>query len=121
MRLGGQYHLSDPAEDKLMLPTGDYDVPMILSHAAFAENGALLWEDNSHSGVYGDVILVNGKPWPTMKVAKRKYRFRVLNGSISRGYTLKLSNGQPFQVIATDGGVMVAPQTVTSLKIGMAE
>jgi spore coat protein A len=121
MGLAGQYHLMDAEERALPIPKGDYDKPMIISDAAFAANGALLWEDNSHSGVYGDVILVNGRPWPTMKVAKRKYRFRVLNASVSRGYTLKLSNGQSFQVIGTDGGLMAAPQTVTSLKIGMAE
>jgi FtsP/CotA-like multicopper oxidase with cupredoxin domain len=121
MGLAGQYHLSDAQEKALPIPKGDYDVPMIISDAAFAENGSLLWEDNSHSGVYGDVILVNGRPWPNMKVEQRKYRFRVLNASVSRGYTLKLSNGQPFQVIATDGGLMAAPQTVTTLKIGMAE
>jgi FtsP/CotA-like multicopper oxidase with cupredoxin domain len=49
------------------------------------------------SGLYGDVILVNGVPWPTMKVEPRKYRFRVLNGSLARGYTLRLSNGKPFR------------------------
>jgi hypothetical protein len=87
----------------------------------FARNGQLMWDDDGESGLYGDVILVNGVPWPTMKVEPRKYRFRVLNGSLARGYTLKLSNGKPFQVIATDGGFMHEPQTVTTLTIGMAE
>src|SRR3712207_4677769 len=87
----------------------------------FARNGQLMWDDDGESGLYGDVILVNGVPWPTMKVEPRKYRFRVLNGSLARGYTLRLSNGKPFQVIATDGGFMRKPQTVTTLTIGMAE
>jgi FtsP/CotA-like multicopper oxidase with cupredoxin domain len=121
MGLAAQYHLTDDVEQALPIPKGDYDVPLSISDAAFAEDGALLWDDNTHSGVYGDVILVNGRPWPTMQVEQRKYRFRVLNASIARGYTLRLSNGQPFQVIATDGGVMAAPQSVTTLKIGMAE
>src|SRR3712207_4848457 len=121
MGLAAQYHLVDEVEDGLPIPKGDYDIPLIIGDVAFAAGGALLWDDNSHSGVYGDVILVNGKPWPTMKVERRKYRFRVLNASVARGYTLKLSNGKPFQIIATDGGLMAAPQTVTSLKLGMAE
>src|SRR3954452_8055654 len=121
MGLAAQYHLSDPIEAALPVPNGRYDVPLILGDVAFAADGSLLWDDNTHSGVYGDVILVNGRPWPNMKVEQRKYRFRVLNASVARGYTLKLSNGQPFQIIATDGGLMAAPQTVTSLKIGMAE
>jgi spore coat protein A len=121
MGLAAQYHLTDAVEEALPIPKGRYDVPLIIGDAAFAENGALLWDDNTHSGVYGDVILVNGRPWPTMRVEQRMYRFRVLNASIARGYTLRLSNGQPFQVIATDGGLMAAPQTVTTLRIGMAE
>jgi FtsP/CotA-like multicopper oxidase with cupredoxin domain len=121
MGLAAQYHLYDEVERALPLPQGDYDVPLILGDRMFAANGALMWDDNSHSGVYGDVIIVNGKPWPKMLVEQRKYRFRVLNGSISRGYTLKLSNGQPFHVVATDGGLMERPQKVTQFTIGMAE
>jgi FtsP/CotA-like multicopper oxidase with cupredoxin domain len=121
MGLAAQYHLTDAVEEQLPIPKGRYDVPLTISDAAFAETGALLWDDNTHSGVYGDVILVNGRPWPTMQVEQRKYRFRVLNASVARGYTLRLSNGQPFQVIATDGGLMATPQTVTQLRIGMAE
>jgi spore coat protein A len=121
MGLAAQYHLTDAVEEQLPIPKGRYDVPLTISDAAFAADGALLWDDNSHSGVYGDVILVNGRPWPSLKVEQRKYRFRVLNASIARGYTLRLSNSQPFQIIATDGGLMASPQTVTSLRVGMAE
>src|SRR3712207_6543700 len=91
------------------------------SDVCSSDLGQLMWDDDGESGVYGDVVLVNGVPWPTMKVEPRKYRFRVLNGSLARGYTLKLSNGKPFTVIATDGGFMPKPQTVTTLTIGMAE
>ena len=55
----------------------------------------------SHSGLWGDVILVNGRPWPVMQVKRRIYRFRVLNASIARSLRLHLSdNGAPF----VDGG-----------------
>jgi spore coat protein A, manganese oxidase len=56
-----------------------------------------------------------------MAVEQRKYRFRILNASISRGMRLRLSNGQPFKVIATDAGLVNKPITVTSLLLGMAE
>lgn len=121
MGLAGQYQLSDAVEASLPIPKGRYDVPLILGDVAFAEDGSLLWDDNTHSGLYGDVILVNGRPWPTMQVERRRYRFRVLNASIARGYRLALSNGQPFHVIATDGGFMATPQQVTELRVGMAE
>ena len=66
--------------------------------------------------MFGDVILVNGVPWPLMRVQRRKYRFRLLNASISRAYNLSLSTGDPFTVIGTDGGLMPAPQTVRVLR-----
>ncbi|MGB9376781.1 MAG: multicopper oxidase domain-containing protein, partial [Mycobacteriales bacterium] len=83
--------------------------------------GQLLFDDNEHSGVYGDVILVNGVPWPNMQVQRRKYRFRVLNASLSRSYGLQLDSGDPLTVIGTDGGLMPHPMPVSHLKIGMAE
>ena len=67
------------------------------------------------------MILVNGKPWPAMPVERRKYRFRILNASISRSYELALSTGDPFTVIGTDGGLMPAPQVAQTIRHGMAE
>jgi spore coat protein A, manganese oxidase len=132
MGLAAQYHVVDSAlEEQLGIPRynpelptahpAQYEAPLILSDVMFSRSGQLMWDDEGHSGVYGDVILVNGVPWPNMVVEPRKYRFRVLNGSLARGYRLRLSNGKPFQVIATDGGFMRNPQTVTQFTIGMAE
>jgi spore coat protein A len=62
---------------------------------------------------FGDVILVNGQAWPKLDVQRRKYRFRILNGSDSRFYSLKLNRrgGKPLTiwVIGTDGGLLAAP------------
>jgi FtsP/CotA-like multicopper oxidase with cupredoxin domain len=121
MGLAAQYHLHDSVEASLGIPMGRYDVPMILKDASFAPDGSLLYDDSSQSGLHGDVNLVNGKPWPVMKVERRLYRFRVLNASISRSFRLKLSTGEPLTVIATDGGLMPAPQPVKDFRIGMAE
>jgi FtsP/CotA-like multicopper oxidase with cupredoxin domain len=53
-----------------------------------------------------------------MKVEPRKYRFRVLTAAISRSFkfSLKASTGAAlsYQVIATDGGLMPAPMTISS-------
>jgi spore coat protein A len=121
MGLAAMYILHDPHELSLPIPHGAYDVPFILRDAMFEQNGQLLYDDNSHSGVYGDVILVNGVPWPSMKVERRKYRFRILNASISRSYDLSLDSGEPLIVIGTDGGLMPHPMPVAHLKTGMAE
>jgi len=118
--LAGQYHMHDPMERQL-LPQGDFDVPLIISDAMFAANGALGYDDNTHSGLWGDVILVNGKPWPVMKVQKRIYRFRVLNCSISRSVRLMLSTGDPLIIVGTDGGLIPTPQKVANYRHGGAE
>lgn len=118
--LAAQYHMHDPVERKL-LPQGKYDVPLVISDAMFAANGALGYDDNTHSGLWGDVILVNGKPWPVMKVQKRIYRFRILNCSISRSLKLTLSTGDPLVVVATDGGLMPKPQSVANYRHAGAE
>ena len=122
MGLAAMYLMSDELEDRLPIPKGAYDLPVVIADKMFAANGSLMYDDEGHSGLYGDVMLVNGQPWPNLKVAKRKYRFRILNASLSRGLRLQLSNtGLPMTVIATDGGLMPKPQTTTQLRVGMAE
>ena len=118
--LAGQYLINDPVE-KALLPQGNFDVPLTISDAMFAANGALGYDDREHSGLWGDVILVNGKPWPVMKVQKRVYRFRVLNASVSRSYNFKLGSGDPVTVVATDAGLVPVAQTVASWRHGSAE
>jgi spore coat protein A len=86
-----------------------------------AANGGLAYDDRSHSGLWGDIILVNGRPWPVMKVQRRVYRFRVLNASISRSIRPTLSTGDPMYMVATDGGLMPTSRAVTSWRHGGAE
>ncbi|MGX5359236.1 multicopper oxidase family protein [Kocuria sp. KH4] len=118
--LAAQYHMHDPLERRL-LPQGRYDVAVTISDAMFAEDGSLGYDDNSHSGLWGDVILVNGRPWPVMKVQKRVYRFRVLNACISRSLRPTLSTGDPIAVVATDGGLMPSTQFVNNYRHAGAE
>jgi spore coat protein A, manganese oxidase len=67
---------------------------------------------------FGDVFTVNGKTWPYLSVAARKYRFRMLDGCNARFLNLWLenaANGQPgpsIKVIGTDGGLLDAPVTL---------
>ncbi len=118
--LAAQYHVHDPVERQL-LPQGRYDVALTISDAMFAADGSLGYDDNTHSGLWGDVILVNGKPWPVMKVQKRVYRLRILNASISRALRPALSTGDPLVLVATDGGLMPAAQSVANYRHAGAE
>lgn len=63
----------------------------------------------------GDIITVNGKTWPYLSVAARKYRFRLLNGSNARFYEMWLqdlatgANGPVIYQVGTDGGLLDSP------------
>jgi spore coat protein A, manganese oxidase len=118
--LAAQYHLHDRAEMSL-LPQGEFDVPVTVSDASFRPDGQLGYDDNSQSGLWGDVILANGAPWPVMRVKRRIYRFRFLNASISRSYRFALSTGDPVTVVATDGGLMPRSRQVSQWRHGNAE
>ena len=77
--------------------------------------------------MWGDIIHVNGQPWPFLNVEPRKYRFRLLDASISRSFALyfaateNLNLKLPFKVIASDGGLLGNPVQVSDLYISMAE
>ena len=120
MGLAGTYLVVDELEESLNLPKGEYDVPLVIQDKQFAPDGSLIFDDHGQKSQMGDVILVNGVPWPRMEVANRKYRFRVLNGSASRSYKLALSKGD-FTMIGTDAGLMSGPVTVKNFRLGMAE
>jgi len=67
---------------------------------------------------FGNVITVNGKTWPYLSVAPRKYRFRLLDGSNARFYNMWLQNlatgamGPAISQIGTDGGFLDAPAVI---------
>jgi spore coat protein A len=70
---------------------------------------------------FGNTIMVNGKVWPNLNVTQGAYRFRILDGSNARFYTLSFSNKMPFTVIGTEGGYLQKPAVVTSLTIAPGE
>ncbi len=118
--LAGFYPFSDQFE-RDQLPQGEFDVPLMVSDAQFNPNGSLRYDIEQDKGLWGDIILVNGVPWPTMKVKPRIYRFRVLIASISRSYRPTLSNGDPVYIVGTDGGMVPVVQAVQSWRQGTAE
>jgi FtsP/CotA-like multicopper oxidase with cupredoxin domain len=118
--LYAQYHIHDAAERDL-LPQGQFDVPLTIGDAMFARDGQLAYEDNSTSGMWGDVILVNGAPWPVMKVQRRVYRFRFLVAAPSRSFRFALSTGDPVTMVATDGGLMPRSREVGSWRQSSGE
>jgi FtsP/CotA-like multicopper oxidase with cupredoxin domain len=118
--LAAQYHLHDKVQER-DLPAGAYDVPVTISDAMFSSDGKLAYDDHDFSGLWGDVILVNGQPWPVMQVQRRIYRFRVLNASIARSYRYHLSDNSYFGVVGADGGLLPQVAMVNEVRHGGAE
>ena len=128
--LAGLLLITDDEEIALNLPTGDYDLPIVLQDRTFDSSNQLIYLDNGIGkaqnndmgnrggmmgnrggmmGFLGQMILVNGKPNYVLSAATRIYRLRILNGSNSRIYKLAWSNGDPMIAIATDGRLLARP------------
>ncbi len=139
--LAGVYVIRDDEEDALNLPSGDYEMPLLIQDRSFLADGTL-WYPPAQNGThpmwmqefFGETICVNGKATPYLEVEPRKYRFRMLNGSNSRFYHLTLSpadksgkpNGRPadapaFRQIGTDAGLLPAPLSLHYLILSPGE
>ena len=121
MGLAGFYLLKDAVENGLTLPTGAFEIGLAIQDRTFNADGSFQYPASWMEHFFGDKILVNGKVWPYLNVKKGKYRFRMLNGSTSRVYTLSLSNGAPFWVIGDEGGLLPKPLMRSSLTITPGE
>jgi spore coat protein A, manganese oxidase len=121
--LAGFYLIEDEIEAALCLPSESRDIPLVIQDRIIGGDGSFKYAAGlgNQTGVKGNVILVNGRPWPALKVATRKYRFRILNASNSTPYRLALSNGQSFIQIGTDGGLLPAPVFCPEISLAMAE
>jgi FtsP/CotA-like multicopper oxidase with cupredoxin domain len=107
------------------LPSGNFDVPVVISDRHFDSlTGQLIFDQFNDDGFLGDKTTVNGKIQPFFNVSRRKYRFRVLNASVARMYRLLLRHdgvNLPFQVIAESGNLLERPVTRTIKEIWPAE
>ncbi len=81
--------------------------------------------DGYTAGVLGDVILVNGRPWPTKDVCAARYRLRILNASNARRYRVALDplppGGGGLVQIGSDPGLLQHPIGHDSIEIAPAE
>ncbi|HLF64320.1 MAG TPA: multicopper oxidase domain-containing protein [Saprospiraceae bacterium] len=117
MGLAGFYLIRDSNELSLDLPSGEYEIPLAIQDRSFDADGSLQYPETWDEHFFGNTILVNGKVWPYLYVKQGKYRFRVLNGSNSRAYTLHLSNGAPFIQIGTELGLLDIAAVLDSLTL----
>nr|ASA49551.1 bilirubin oxidase [Actinoallomurus sp.] len=138
MGLAGFHLIHDPIEDALPLPKGEKDVPLLITDRLFEADGSMYYPSVdptlktpgiypwAMNGQYGDTLLVNGVPWPVMRVSNTKYRFRILNASNARVYQMSLDPPPPqgaahFVQVGSDGGLLATPVNLDRLVISPAE
>ena len=133
--LAGFYLLRDNNEKRAKLPEGAFEIPLVIQDRSFTSEGQLAYPTDWQCHFFGDTALVNGKVWPYLDIEPRRYRFRILNGSNTRSYSLSLFEsdaagtfgpgaalGPEFVQVGTDGGLLAAPVTVPrKLTLGAGE
>ncbi len=122
--LAGALFVHDEEEAKLELPSGEYEIPIVIQDRLFDEQNQLIYVRSKHqrmSGFYGNRILVNGRPDVKIDVASRAYRLRILNGSNARIYKLAWDDGTPITVIGVDGGLLEQPEVKTYVMLAPGE
>ena len=122
--LAGLITVTDTQEQKLDLPSGEYDLPLVLQDRRFTNGNQLRYLKGMHQrmiGFHGDTIMVNGQVNSTIAVKTRAYRLRILNGSNARIYKLGWDDGTPLTAIGTDGGLLEKPETMPYIMLAPAE
>jgi spore coat protein A, manganese oxidase len=135
--LAGFHIVRDDEEAALPLPHGEREIPLMITDRAFEADGSFRYpskdpslqlepgvDDEYMEGVLGDVIIVNGAPWPVLEVAAARYRFRLLNASNARRYGLALDparDAKSFIQIGSDGGLLPRPVAHDVVDVAPAE
>ncbi len=122
--LAGLITVTDEHEQKLGLPNGEYDLPLVIQDRRFTAGNQLQYLRGMHqrmTGFHGDTILINGQANSAIPVKTRAYRLRILNGSNARIYKLGWEDGTPLTAIGTDGGLLEKPETFPYIMLAPAE
>jgi len=145
--LAGFYLLRDPADTIApLLPSGLYEMPLVIQDRTFKVTDPITGRNDfwfPEVGLdptvhpywmpefFGNTIMVNGLVWPNLNVDNGQYRFRILDGSNARFYTLwfqvkpadPLLNPPPlpFIQIGSDGGYLQTATPLSQLTIAPGE
>lgn len=123
--LAGLITITDEQEQKLALPSGEYDLSIAIQDRRFtADNQLRYLQHGRHErimGFLGDTILINGQIDHTIPVKTRAYRLRLFNGSNSRIYKLGWEDGTPLTAIGTDGALLGKPENYPYIMLAPAE
>lgn len=125
--LFGLFLVRDEVEDALHLPSGAYEVPLVICDRQIGADGQLEYPVSGKPDapwvpeVFGEAFLINGKLFPYVDVEPRRYRFRIANVSNARFLNLLLSDHAVMRQIGTDQGLLPTPIDVERLQLAPGE
>jgi spore coat protein A len=139
--LSGFFLLRDSEERAMGLPSGDYEVPLVIQDRTLDDQGQLVYSPTFDDGqrpapglwapeLFGDLPVVNGAIYPCLQVEPRRYRLRLLNSANSRFFNLFFNLAKsptdipalvPFHQIGSDGGFLSGPVALDHLLLAPAE
>jgi FtsP/CotA-like multicopper oxidase with cupredoxin domain len=121
--LAGLFIINDQEEAALNLPSGPYEIPLVIQDKRFTSIGITYSPtvEEMMVGYMGESIVVNGIYSPYTEVTTRYYRIRILNGSNARLYNLAFNNNTDMIIIGNDGGLLKNPITVKEILIAPGE
>lgn len=130
-----------------------HEIPIAIQDRSFNPDGSLFYPDSRaffgdctnpadyipngdvppiwNPEFFADTMLANGHTWPRLKVEKRRYRLRLLNGCNARFLILKIAANPtgprpaapalPMWLIGTDGGFLPKPVRLDQILLGNAQ
>jgi FtsP/CotA-like multicopper oxidase with cupredoxin domain len=117
--------LVDDSADAPQLPNsyGVDDVPVIVQDKTFDASGELVVdpEGSASTGFLGETLVVNGTVAPFFAATTELVRLRLLNASNARSYRFGLSDRRPFDLIASDGGLLASPVRTDAVQLSPGE
>ena len=139
--LAGFYLLRDEQERSLNLPSGAYEICLMIQDRILNDKAQLLYGATNDDGTpvaagtwgpafFGNLPVINGAISPHLDVEPRLYRLRILNASNSRFFNLYFNLASspfsipslvPFYQIGSDGGLLPQSVKLQKLLLGPAE
>jgi spore coat protein A len=139
--LSGLYLLRDKQELGMGLPSGEYEIPLVVQDRTLDSQGQLAYVPTGDDGVpvppgtwgpqfFGDLPVVNGAIYPVLRVEPRRYRLRLLNAANTRFFNFYLNLAKSptdipslvtLQQIGSDGGFLSSPFSLQKVLLAPAE
>ena len=115
--------IDEEAEPDLPETYGVDDIPVIVQDKSFQPDGQLVVDPEGQSsiGFLGDTLVVNGTIAPYFEATTERVRLRLLNASNARVYDFGLADGDPFAMVASDGGFLEQPFTTDRIQLSPGE